>query len=259
MSAVIIFFVIYLAIMTGVGKIHKSVRIEDVSNHRDLYESCGFKHPEFHTALFALEAVIMIYGVKLCWATKDVPDAVNESKVIASAMTFMFMLMILLFPIIFLLDLIPYVNQIIASLSFAIGNMVAASLLFVPKALLLFAGEDVDLTGQVKNHKINKSAKDNRNKVAVTSDNAAEEDSEPIFANVKEAFSNKSLDQRSQICRTQIEKWRAMLLQIESRESSHSKDSSVASRSVVSNTDDVNDDKEIEKVMKYAPNLDENI
>jgi hypothetical protein len=41
---------------------------------------------QFQTALFVVEAVALLYGARLCWATKDVPDAINESKMIASGL-----------------------------------------------------------------------------------------------------------------------------------------------------------------------------
>jgi len=193
--------------------------------------------------LQALEAVLVVWGVRLCWATRNVPDAVNESKVIASgiitiafhpifkglitfsshlAMTFVFMLVILVFPIIFLLGLEPVVNQIIASLSFAIGNIVAIGLLFGPKALIVVNGDDIDLNGK-------KVQKGRSGKIAATTVDIDPEahETEPKFANVKEAFKAiKNLDQRARMCREQMTQWEKLLMQLEMRDSSNTNHSS---------------------------------
>ena len=34
---------------------------------------CEMVHPEFNTALFVFEAVVLMMGARLCWAVKDVP------------------------------------------------------------------------------------------------------------------------------------------------------------------------------------------
>ncbi len=69
--------------LTLVGKPFKSSTIKILSNQRTLDIKCAFEYPEFQIALFAVEAAILFAGARLCWAVKDVPDAVNESKYIA--------------------------------------------------------------------------------------------------------------------------------------------------------------------------------
>ena len=137
-------------------------------------------------------------------------------------MTFVFMLVVLVFPIVFLLGLAPVVNQIIASLSFALGNIVAIGLLFGEKALVVLNGHDIDLiNGAVP---VRRSAR-----IADTKYNTenTQSPSEPIFANVKEAFKAiKDLDERSNLCREQLKQWEALLMQIETRDSSNSGPSS---------------------------------
>lgn len=53
------------------------------SNQSSSYLQCDFKYSAIHTTLFAIEGLVMVYGIKLCYAVKDLPDAVNESKFIA--------------------------------------------------------------------------------------------------------------------------------------------------------------------------------
>ncbi len=73
----------YMIAMTIVGQPHKSAIAVTVSNETTLDLMCSFMYPQFQTTLFAIEAVILLAGARLCWAVKDVPDAVNESKFIA--------------------------------------------------------------------------------------------------------------------------------------------------------------------------------
>eukprot|EP01035_Chromulina_nebulosa_P031508 gene31508-42008_t len=91
MTVAFILFIVLLVILTVVGRPHKSF----ISS--------------------TTKAVIILVGARLCLAVKDVPDAVNESKYIAVAITFILMLSVLVFPIVFLLGLEPNVYQIIAS------------------------------------------------------------------------------------------------------------------------------------------------
>jgi hypothetical protein len=75
--------VIYLIILTLVGQPHQSSLTSTSSNQTTEKYHCAFEHAELHTALFAMEAAVLAYGVKVCWATKNVPDAVNEAKYVA--------------------------------------------------------------------------------------------------------------------------------------------------------------------------------
>jgi hypothetical protein len=77
----------YLAIATAVGRPHTSDVTTTVSNQTTREAFCAMDVSQFQTALFVVEAVALLYGARLCWATKDVPDAINESKMIASGLT----------------------------------------------------------------------------------------------------------------------------------------------------------------------------
>jgi hypothetical protein len=80
MLAVII---VYLVVLTFAGVPHQSSIKSTSSNQVTEKYRCTFEHVQYHTALFAAEFIVLIYGMKLCWATKDVPDSVNESKYVA--------------------------------------------------------------------------------------------------------------------------------------------------------------------------------
>jgi Na+-transporting NADH:ubiquinone oxidoreductase subunit NqrB len=84
-----------LAILTGVGRPQIGEQTIELSNHATQLMECTFDYSEFHSALFAVEAVILLIGARLCFAVKDVPDAVNESKYIAGGESVTWMLLFL--------------------------------------------------------------------------------------------------------------------------------------------------------------------
>ncbi len=84
----------YMVALTVIGQPHKSAIVTTVSNETTYDIECSFIYPQFQTALFAVEAAILLAGARLCWAVKDVPDAVNESKFIAIGELIFFLFLI---------------------------------------------------------------------------------------------------------------------------------------------------------------------
>ena len=83
MGAGLGFLVVYLALLTAVGRPQESANCTLESNQETCLKFCSFEHTEFHTVLFALEAAVLIYGAYLCYGTKGAPDSINEAKFIA--------------------------------------------------------------------------------------------------------------------------------------------------------------------------------
>ena len=78
--------VVYLAISHGVGE-PKRVYVSSESKNQVTSEPyCSMKYVHFQTALFAAEFVFLCYVFKICWAIRNVPDTVNESKSISAGM-----------------------------------------------------------------------------------------------------------------------------------------------------------------------------
>ena len=83
MSAGFLFFCIYLAVDTYVGKPHRAF-ISHFDGHNNIHEiECVNEEPTITVVLFVIEAFMLVAGAKVCWSTKDVPDAVNDSKFVA--------------------------------------------------------------------------------------------------------------------------------------------------------------------------------
>ena len=49
---------------------------------------CNYVNPQVSTTLLVLEAVVLVIGARLCWAVKNAPDALNETKFIAAGKSF---------------------------------------------------------------------------------------------------------------------------------------------------------------------------
>jgi hypothetical protein len=76
-------FIVYLVILLVVGKPQRSFASLVLANQEYLTPRCAFHINEFETALMVLEAVFLLYGFRICWNIRNVPDAFNESMSIA--------------------------------------------------------------------------------------------------------------------------------------------------------------------------------
>lgn len=74
----------YLLIATIVGKPHVDYVTIEYANQVSHMPICSFVYPELSTTLMVIEAASLMYGARLCYATKDAPDAINEAYFIAS-------------------------------------------------------------------------------------------------------------------------------------------------------------------------------
>ena len=74
---------IYLTVMVVVSPPHKTTVTVVTLTETLLYFTCSQSMPIFTTLLFVGECLCLLMGVRLCWATRNVPDAINESKYIA--------------------------------------------------------------------------------------------------------------------------------------------------------------------------------
>jgi len=217
--AVILFFTVYLAIYTGVGIPHFAYEKQDLQKLERLwYPRCTDTFPGFGTALYITEGLALLQGARLCWATKDVPDAVNDSKSIATAMYVIIFVSAIVFPIVFLIKLDPQTAELITGIGFSLANISAQGALFLPKALLLWSGAELD-----KNMNIiyppgrgpQKQKIDDVNNNNNEANGGGRSDGAPIYAGESKLGKNK--EENVKICKEQILKWQKMLLFIESR------------------------------------------
>jgi hypothetical protein len=82
----ILCMVVYLCILTWVGKPQRSGLCVTKHNQETCMMQCTLEMPGFHTALFTFEGLSLLYGGYLCYRIKGAPKAVNESKTIAQGL-----------------------------------------------------------------------------------------------------------------------------------------------------------------------------
>lgn len=76
--------IVYLAVMTAIAH-PRQVYVDSVAHNLVTRQyACSLQFSGMHTALFVVEGACLLFGARLCWATKDVPDAVNEAFNIAA-------------------------------------------------------------------------------------------------------------------------------------------------------------------------------
>jgi hypothetical protein len=80
-SVLLLFLIIYLSVYSAIGKPHKSYYIvENGQQNETYYFQCKDEISGFAAAIYITEVIIMISGAYLSHKTRNVPDAVNESK-----------------------------------------------------------------------------------------------------------------------------------------------------------------------------------
>ena len=96
---------LYLIIATVVGRPQMSYYTQELANQPIRTAMCTFQYVEFSTALYVMESCAMIYGLYLCYLTKNAPDAINDAYYIASGEFYSIQLFIFLaaFNLLFLL------------------------------------------------------------------------------------------------------------------------------------------------------------
>ena len=82
-AAVMSLVVLYLIVLTVVAEPHQSYIKETVSNQATHHITCSSHITAFELVLYIIEAICVVFGAELSYATKDVPGALNESKSIA--------------------------------------------------------------------------------------------------------------------------------------------------------------------------------
>ncbi len=112
----------------------------------------------------------------------------------------------LVFPVVFLLDLPPAVQEIISSVGFFVAASASLNALFFPKAYMLYSGQDID-----KNLEIKKVTQPATGQIVhpnlPTNFNA----NEAVMAGTA-ALKGMSSEQKIEVCRLQLDQWRALLI-----------------------------------------------
>eukprot|EP01036_Dinobryon_divergens_P034899 gene34899-45165_t len=138
-------FCVYLAADTIYSKPHRSYD-ESFDGHTTIrLIKCANESQTMSLVLYVIEGVLLVAGARLCWSTRDVPDAVNESRYIAMAMYVIVFVCAVIFPIVYLkIDPTPAILLTVMAVGYVIATLGCVLLLFGPKTALLWIGADVD-------------------------------------------------------------------------------------------------------------------
>ena len=83
-AACIAVALVYLLVMMAVSPPKLSYLTVEADTSSLLYFKCSQSIPMMTSVLYVVECMSLLYGTRLCWATRKVPDAINESKYIAT-------------------------------------------------------------------------------------------------------------------------------------------------------------------------------
>jgi len=103
----LLFLTLYLLVDTLVGKPHRSYETSFDGQNTIRKVKCSSRFPQISMVLFILEGLLLFWGAKLCWSTKNVPDAVNDSKFIAMGNATLFIYLLLIY-FLFILTFLTY-------------------------------------------------------------------------------------------------------------------------------------------------------
>ena len=207
----------YLGVISGAAGVYSKVTTTTDANQDTRMYLCAEKIVGFEIALFAVECFFILWGIRLCNATKNAPSVVNESQYIALATAIICALCIMVMPIIYLVGLSSVIDEVISAFAFTVCMFSTLCILFVPKVLQLYSGDEVD--SKLKAHKV---------AARVYQETKAEENS--LIRECSKALkSMSSLDEKHHLCVSQMEYWRTMLMAIDEKRSSGSGSGSASS------------------------------
>jgi hypothetical protein len=187
-----------------VGRPYKRTMRVVVANQETDTLFCGMQYPEFQTALFVLEGLLLAISFRICWEIRKVPDIVNESKLISTAMASILMVSVLIMPIVYFLGLSNFTQELVASFGFGFGAIVTLVLLFVPKILVVYHLTSARMSAKVAALESMLSSK-KKNQLAAVTAVGYEHDAEALLK-------GKSKQEKLLICQEQYRRWQMLLM-----------------------------------------------
>ncbi len=219
---------IYLIALTVVGVPYMRVISTTSRNQEYISFYCTTENPKFMVALYALEAIFLIFGASLTWAVRDVVDSVNESKSIATAISFIFIIVIFAFPVIYLTNVDTIIQSVLSAVAFTLASNITLIILFMKKVTILYNGNDVDgIYGKIVPrdcpvgfYTVEFSVKIAADSKYKTKPLASNSDTATLTVNGVDILSDQkflkgSFEHKVKVCRDQVELWKQLLLRIE--------------------------------------------
>jgi hypothetical protein len=207
----IIFIVGFLIAITVAGKPYAELRVDNIRNTDYYITECKQEIVHIESALFAIEAVFLLWGIRLCNATKDAPSTVNESLIISISASIIIVIAGVLIPVIYLLELDAVTVSILSGLGFSFAQIFTTATLFIPNALAIFTGKhEPDKNKIVANAFAgNMVSPDGR------SSDSYDAAAKVLLQACAKAMHNLSPDERCVLGHNQIDYWRGILLRLD--------------------------------------------
>jgi hypothetical protein len=209
---IVVAMVVGLAVTHAVGKPHMRTQSTTAANQQTDIYYCSLKYPQFQTALFVMEGLMLAVSFRVCWEIRNVPDVVNESKQISTAMSAIVLVSVLILPIVYFLGLSQFTQELVASFGFGFGAIVTLTLLFVPKIMIQYrlnssrlsakVAMEAILTSDKKYHKVNGGA----------GNDDATTDATVLDLEAEALLKGKSKEEKLIICTEQQRRWQLLLL-----------------------------------------------
>jgi len=240
--------VVLLIIVSVHGKPHVELSVETFANVDTYINECRQDVPEVEQAMYAIEAVFLLWGIRLCNATKDAPSSVNESVVISAAATIIIVLAGAIIPVAYLANLDPVSVDVLAAFGFGVGQVVTTLVIFLPKALAIYRGVFPNFakpgTGPA-------ASTPSKSEAGADSSSAGksrlENNTDSLQMACAKALHGIGIDDKFVMAHSQIAYWRRILMLAEENYNSQGqtiKNSSVAS---TAETDDGSDEKSFDR------------
>jgi hypothetical protein len=203
--------VIYLGIAQQLGRPEVLYQRSFVNNQETDIAYCDTKRPHFETALFTFEAIFLAFSFRVCWKIRNVPDIVNESKQISTAMSAIVLVSVLILPIIFLLGLPHHTAELIASFGFGFGAIVTLTLVFIPKMSAHYNWDGAKHSAKVAMEAM-LSAKSKRRPSQVAPTAAEGMIDMLLDQDVEHLLKGKTNQEKLLACQEQMRRWQAVLM-----------------------------------------------
>lgn len=137
-SGGLLFVVVYLVVLTVVGQPVVAHERVVVSNQTFDSAYCGMVVPAFQTVWYALEMVFLIYGFKLAYELKDIPDKYNESTQNMDSIALVAFSGVIVFPLMYLAGMDAISATVLSSILIGLVMLALLTLLFGLKILKVY-------------------------------------------------------------------------------------------------------------------------
>jgi hypothetical protein len=207
---IVALMVVYLAITQSLGRPHMKSQSSTVMNQQTDVYYCAMEYSQFQTTLFVMEGLMLIGSFRICWEIRNVPDIVNESKQISTAMSAIVLVSVLILPIVYFLGLNHFTQELVASFGFGFGAMVTLVLLFMPKIMVHYQLDGSKMSAKVAAEiLISGKGKYVHDNLGV---NVGALDMMRVDVDAEAKLKGKTKEEKLFVCQEQLRYWQVLLM-----------------------------------------------